>query len=45
MLKKFGMQDAKPILTPMGTNDNLDSDLDGKMVNQKEYRSLIGSLL
>jgi hypothetical protein len=29
----------------MGTNGNLDSDLDGKMVNQKEYRSLIGSLL
>jgi hypothetical protein len=45
MLKKFGMQDAKPISTPMGTNGNLDSDLDGKMVNQKEYRSLIGSLL
>jgi hypothetical protein len=45
MLKKFGMQDAKPISTSMGTNGNLDSDLDGKMVNQKEYRSLIGSLL
>jgi hypothetical protein len=45
MLKKFGMQDAKPISTPMGINGNLDGDLDGKMVNQKEYRSLIGSLL
>jgi hypothetical protein len=33
MLKKFRMQDTKPILTPMGTNGNLDSDLDGKMVN------------
>ena len=45
MLKKFGMQDAKSISTPMGTNESLDSDLSGNMVNQKEYRSLIGSLL
>jgi hypothetical protein len=45
MLKKFGMQDAKLISTPMSTNGNLDSDFDGKIVNQKEYRSLIGSLL
>jgi hypothetical protein len=45
MLKKFGMQDAKPISTKMGTNGNLDSDLSSKMVNEKEYRSLIRSLL
>jgi hypothetical protein len=45
MLKKFEMQDAKPISTPMSINGNLDSDFDGKMVNQKEYRSLIGNLL
>jgi hypothetical protein len=45
MLKKFGMQDAKLISTLMSTNSNLDSNFDGKMVNQKEYRSLIGSLL
>jgi len=25
MLKKFGMDDAKPISTPMGTNGSLDS--------------------
>ena len=45
MMKKFGMQDAKGISTLMGTNGNLDSDLSSNMLNQKEYRSLIGSLL
>ena len=45
MLKKFGMDDAKAICTPMGTNDNLDSDASGNMVDQKLYRSMIGSLL
>ena len=41
MLKKFGMNEAKAISTPMGTNDNLDSDASGNML----YRSMIGSLL
>jgi hypothetical protein len=45
MLKKFGMDDAKAISTPMGTNRNLDSDASGNMVDQKMYRSMIGSLL
>ena len=45
MLKKFGMDDAKAISTPMGTNRNLDSDAGGNMVDQKMYRSMIGSLL
>ena len=45
MLKKFGMQDAKSISTPMGTNQALDNDESGNMVDQKMYRSLIGSLL
>ena len=45
MLKKFRMNDAKAISTPMGTNDNLDSDASGNMVDQKMYRSMIGSLL
>jgi hypothetical protein len=45
MLKKFGMDDAKAISTPMGTNGNLDSDASGNMVDQKMYRSMIGSLL
>ena len=45
MLKKFGMDDAKAISTPMGTNGRLDSDASGSMVDQKMYRSMIGSLL
>jgi hypothetical protein len=31
ILKKFGMNEAKPISTPMGTNGNLDSDTSGNM--------------
>jgi hypothetical protein len=45
MLKKFGMKDAKGISTPMGTNESLDSDASGNMVDQKMYWSMIGSLL
>ena len=45
MLKKFGMDDAKAISTPMGTNGNLDSDASGNMMDQKMYRSMIESLL
>ena len=45
MLKKFGMSDSKAISTPMGTNDNLDSDANDNMVDQKLYQSIIGSLL
>jgi hypothetical protein len=45
MLKKFGMEDAKSISTPMWTNGSLDSDTSGNMVDQKMHRSMIGSLL
>jgi hypothetical protein len=45
MLKKFGMEDAKEISTPMETNESLDSDTSGNMVEQKMYQSVIGSLL
>jgi hypothetical protein len=45
ILTKFGMKDAKPIKTPMGTNGHLDLNTGGKFVNQKVYQSLIGSLL
>jgi hypothetical protein len=45
MLKKFRMEDAKAISTPMGTNGSLDSDASGNMVDQKMYRSMIRSLL
>jgi transposase InsO family protein len=45
VLKKFGMADAKPISTPIPTSAALDADEDGESVDQKEYRSMIGSLL
>jgi hypothetical protein len=45
ILKKFGMEDAKPIKTPMATNGHLDLDEGGKLVHIKLYRSMIGSLL
>jgi hypothetical protein len=45
ILKKFGMKNGKPIKTPMGTNGHLDLDMGGKSVDQKVYRSMIGSLL
>jgi hypothetical protein len=45
ILKKFGMEDAKLIKTPMATNGHLDLDEGGKPVDLKLYRSMIGSLL
>jgi hypothetical protein len=45
MLKKFGLENAKSIKTPMATNDYLDLDEGGTMVDQKLFRSIIGSLL
>jgi hypothetical protein len=44
MLKKFDMADAKPIKTPMALNCHLDLNEEGKSVDQKVYRSMIGSL-
>jgi hypothetical protein len=45
LLKRFGMKDAKPAKTLMGTDRHLDLDKGGKSVDQKAYRSMIGSLL
>jgi hypothetical protein len=45
LLKKFGMNKAKPIRTLMDTNGHLDLDMSGKSVDQKLYHSMIGSLL
>jgi hypothetical protein len=45
LLKRFGLKDAKPAKTPMGTDEHLDLDKGGKSVDQKAYRSMIGSLL
>jgi hypothetical protein len=45
ILKKFGMDKAKPNKTPIGTNGYLDFDFGGPSIDQKVYRSMIGSLL
>jgi hypothetical protein len=45
ILKKFSINNAKIIKTPMGTNGHLDLDLGGTSVDQNIYRSMIGSLL
>ncbi|WVZ97856.1 LOW QUALITY PROTEIN: hypothetical protein U9M48_043365, partial [Paspalum notatum var. saurae] len=45
ILKKFNMGDSKPMTTPMSTNTALDADEDGKAVDQKKFRGMIGSLL
>jgi hypothetical protein len=45
MLKKFEIDKAKPIKTPMPTNGHLDLDEGGKTVDQKVYHSMIKSLL
>ncbi|WVZ81277.1 hypothetical protein U9M48_028670 [Paspalum notatum var. saurae] len=45
LLRKFEMADASPQMTPMSTSTALDADEDGKEVDQKVYRGMIGSLL
>jgi hypothetical protein len=45
MLKRFQMEDSKPVGTPMVTRCKLSKDDDSPDVNQSSYRSMIGSLL
>jgi transposase InsO family protein len=45
MLKRFGMEDCKPVITPMQTSCKLRKDDDSKSTDQRQYRSMIGSLL
>jgi hypothetical protein len=45
ILKKFKMDNSKPLSTPMSMTTALDADEDGEPVDQKEYQSMIGSLL
>jgi hypothetical protein len=39
------MEDSKAMATPMSTTTTLDADEKGEHMDQKEYRSMIGSLL
>ena len=45
LIKKFGLEDSKFCNTPMDTTTKLDKDDQGKCVDIKLYRSMIGSLL
>jgi hypothetical protein len=42
---KFKMEDSKAMVTPMSTTTTLDADEEGEHVDQKEYQSMIESLL
>jgi hypothetical protein len=44
-MNKFNMTELKPMSTPMSTTTTLDPDVNGEVVDQREYRSMIGSLL
>ena len=45
LLKRFEMDNAKEIQTPMSTSEHLDKDEKGKEVEITKYRGMIGSLL
>ena len=44
-MKKFNMAELKPVSTPMSSAASLGPDEDGEAVDQREYRSMISSLL
>ncbi|GKE00672.1 retrovirus-related pol polyprotein from transposon TNT 1-94 [Tanacetum coccineum] len=45
MLKKFGLEDSKPMKTPMSSDTKLTKDEECESVDSTKYRGLIGSLL
>nr|GEV03151.1 retrovirus-related Pol polyprotein from transposon TNT 1-94 [Tanacetum cinerariifolium] len=45
MLKKFGLEDFKPIKTPMSSKTKLTHDEDGEPIDDTLYHGMIGSLL
>ena len=45
LIKRFGMDSAKHMSTPMSTNCYLDKDESGQSIDIKQYRGMIGSLL
>jgi hypothetical protein len=44
-MKKFNVTELKPESTPMSSTASLGPNEDGEAVDQREYRSMIGSLL
>jgi hypothetical protein len=45
LMKKFNMAELKPVSAPMNTATSLGLDEAGDVVDQREYKSMIGSLL
>lgn len=45
MIKKFSLEYVKPLSTPTSTIDKLIADENGKSVDTKKYRGMIGILL
>jgi hypothetical protein len=45
VIKKFNMAELKLVSTLMSTATSLGPDKDGEAVDQREYKSMIGSLL
>jgi hypothetical protein len=45
LIKKFNMAELKLMSTPMSTGMVLDLDENGEAIDQREYMSMIGSLL
>jgi hypothetical protein len=45
LMKKFNMAELKPVSTLMSFTVSLGPDEDGEAVDQREYKSMIGSLL
>jgi hypothetical protein len=45
LMKKFNMAELKPVSPPMSSATSLGPDEDGEVMDQREYKSTIGSLL
>jgi hypothetical protein len=45
LMKKFNMTELKPMSTSMSSAVSLGPDEDSEVVDQREYKSMIGSLL
>jgi isopentenyldiphosphate isomerase len=45
LMKRFNMAELEPMSTLMSTTTSLDPDENGKAVDQREYMSMISSLL
>ncbi|GJT61285.1 retrovirus-related pol polyprotein from transposon TNT 1-94 [Tanacetum coccineum] len=45
MLKKFGLEDSKPMKTPMSSDTKLTKDEECESVDSTKYRGMIGNLL